>query len=80
MRFRLIWKECQSVWFTWFVGAALSWLAGWLIRTLSRRTFLGRRLAWAARRRLLLLLAMLLRDEVENRSLSIVTLEGKKDS
>jgi hypothetical protein len=67
------------VWFTWFVGAALSWLASWLIRTLSRRTFLGRRLALAARWRPLLP-AMTLRDEVENRSLSIVTLEGKKDS
>jgi hypothetical protein len=41
-----------------------------VVRTLSRRTFLGRRLAWVARWRLLLP-AMLLRDEVVDRSLSI---------
>ena len=39
---------------------------GW-VRTLSRRTFLGRLLAWAARWKRVL--AMLLRDEAEDRSL-----------
>ena len=43
---------------------------GW-VRTLSRRTFLGRLLVWAVARWRLVLLAMLLCDEVGDGSLSI---------
>jgi hypothetical protein len=48
-----------------------------VVRTLSRRTFLGRQLAWAACWRLLLLPAMLLRDEAGDRSLSIGHSDGE---
>jgi hypothetical protein len=44
---------------------------GWLVRTLSRRTFLGRLLAWVARWRLLR--ATLRRYGVGDKSLLVVT-------